>query len=98
MSNHYTHLIAGAAAAAAEARKHRIYQPHAVTALATEVFGRHGQEALQFLQTLRRTAIERGTDFDITHTYRTLSLTLQRSNAANITHHTTHNSPDMDMP
>ena len=98
ITNHNTHLTAGAAAAAAEARKHQLYKPHDVTALATEVFGRHGQEALSFLQTLRRTAHEHHTDFDTAQAYRSLSLTLQRSNASNILHYLTRPAADSAMP
>ena len=82
--------ITGAAAAHAERTKHVRYHPNPVTPLALEVFGRHGEEAIQFMQRLKRTADALGNDFNTGEAYQALSLTLQRANAINILTHINH--------
>jgi hypothetical protein len=88
----HTPQVNGAAAANAERYKHANYHPTPVVPLATEALGRHGQEALTFLQTLRHTAANRGTSFNTAHALQALALTLQRANADNIIAHLTPNN------
>ncbi len=92
MQRLHTPQINGAAAANAERYKHANYHPTPVVPLATEALGRHGQEALTFLQTLRHTAATRGTSFNTAHALQALALTLQRANADNIIAHLTPNN------
>jgi hypothetical protein len=92
MQRLHTPQVNGAAAANAERYKHANYHPTPVVPLATEALGRHGQEALTFLQSLRHTAATRGTSFNTAHALQALALTLQRANADNIIAHLTPNN------
>jgi hypothetical protein len=98
MERLHTATVSGAAAANAERVKHGKYHPTPVTALAMEAFGRHGQEALLFLQTLKHTADSLGNEFRVSDAYQALSLTVQRANAVNILTHLHYTPPAQPAP